>query len=95
MAPIRTHRSRARYFTPPCELTYSDGQIKTLQRCGVLYAKLYSQELGIPIKASLVRKVTGVAERIQSSILSSKETRTRHNQEDKGPDPRGRKRSIT
>ncbi len=40
-------------------------------------------------------RVTGVAERIQSRILSSKEARTRHNEVDKGPDPRGRKRVIT
>jgi len=95
MARIKSRKSRARYFTPPPDLARADGQIKTPQRCGVLYAKLYSQELDIPIKASLVRKVTGVAERIQSRILSSKEARTRHNQEDKGPDPRGKKRAIT
>lgn len=64
MARIRSRKTRARHFTPPPDLACTEGQIKTPQRCGVLYAKLYSQELGIPIPQSLIRKVTGVAERI-------------------------------
>jgi hypothetical protein len=95
MPPIRTRKSRARHFTPPPDLSFSEGQIKTPQRCGVLYAKIFAQELNIPIPQELVRKVTGVAPRIQSRILSSKEARTRHNQPDSGPDPRGRKRVLT
>ena len=42
-----------------------------------------------------MRKVTGVAERVQTRILASKQVRTRHNQPDSGPDPRGRKRGLT
>ena len=95
MARIRSRKSRARYFTPPPDLSSSQGQVKTPQRCGVLYAKAFSQELGIPIPQSLVRKVTGVAKRIQTRILASKQVRTRHNQPDSGPDLRGRKRALT
>ena len=94
MPPIRTRKSRARYFTPPPDLSNYDGQAKTPQRCGVLYAKLYAQELGIPIPTSIIRKVTGVPRRNQSRILASKEPRTLHNQLDSGLDPRGRKRAL-
>jgi hypothetical protein len=38
--------------------------------------------------------LTGVPERIQSRILALKQPRTLHNEEDKGPDPRGRKRGL-
>jgi hypothetical protein len=95
MPPIRTRRSRARHFTPPIELSFSEGQIKTPQRCAVLTAKVLSQELGITIPQELVCKVTGVPPRNQTRILASKQVRTRHNQPDSGPDPRGRKRAIT
>ena len=95
MAPIRTRRSRARHFTPPCELSCSDGQIKTPQRCAILTAKLLAQELNIQIPQPLLYSLTGVPPRNQSRILASKQVRTLHNQVDKGPDPRGRKRSIT
>ena len=97
MARIRPYRRSARYYTPPPDLAHQQeqGHIQTPQRCGVIYAKIFSQELGIPINQELVRKVTGVAERIQSRILASKEVRTLHNQVDKGPDPRGRKRALT
>ena len=95
MPPIRTRKPRARHFTPPIELSFSEGQIKTPQRCAVLAAKAFSQELGIPISQELVRKVTGVPPRNQTRILASKQVRTLHNQPDSGPDPRGRKRVIT
>jgi hypothetical protein len=95
MARIMSRKSRARYYTPPPDLSSYEGQVKTPQRCGVLFAKLYSQELGIPIPTSLVRKVTGVPRRNQSRILASKEPRTLHNKPDLGPDPRGRKRALT
>jgi hypothetical protein len=64
MPPIRTHRSRARHFTPPIELSFSEGQIKTPQRCAVLTAKVLSQELGITIPQELVHKVTSVPPRV-------------------------------
>jgi hypothetical protein len=86
---------RGRHLTPPPDLSISQGQAKTPQRCGVLYAKLYSQEMGISIPQSIIRKVTGVPERNQSRILASKQPRTCHNQPDSGPDPRGRKRAFT
>lgn len=95
MPPIRTHNSRTRHFTPPPDLSLSEGQIKTPQRCGVLYARAFSQVLNILISQELVREVTGVAPRIQRRILEEKETRTLHNRPDIGPDPRGRKRALT
>ena len=97
MARIRPYRPRGRPYTPPPDLAYQpeQGQVQTPQRCGVIYAKVFAQKLGIPIPKELVREVTGVAERIQTRILASKEVRTRHNQVDKGPDPRGRKRALT
>jgi hypothetical protein len=95
MSPIRSRRSRARHFTPPIELSFSEGQIKTPQRCVVLAAKAIAQELRIPIPQELIKKVSGVAPRIQSRILASKQVRTLHNQPDSGPDLRGRKRAIS
>ncbi|KIN01395.1 hypothetical protein OIDMADRAFT_145468 [Oidiodendron maius Zn] len=94
MAPIRTRRSCARHFMPPCELTCSDGQIKTLQRCAILTARLLAQELNIQIPQPLLYSLTGVPPCNQSRILASKQVRTLHNQVDKGPDPRGRKRAL-
>jgi hypothetical protein len=97
MARIRSRKSRARHFTPPSDLLHLDERThpKTPSRCGVLWAKAFSQELNIPIPQELVRKITGVAPRVQTRILASKQVRTRHNQPDSGPDPRGRKRAIT
>jgi hypothetical protein len=63
MGRIIFRKSRARHFTPPAQLSTYEGQAKTPQRSRVLFVKLYSQELGIFIPQSLVRKVTGVAER--------------------------------
>jgi hypothetical protein len=94
MARTRERKSVARQYKPPRDLAQSDGQAKNPQRAAIIAAKAFTQELGIPIQ-SLVRKVTGVAERVQTRILASKEIRTRHNVVDKGPDPRGRKRCIT
>lgn len=97
MAKITTRKSRARHFTPPPDLARAaeQGKVKTPQRAGVFYAKAYAQELGIPIPTSVVRKVTGIARRIQSRILASKQVRTHHNQPDSGPDLRSRKRALT
>jgi hypothetical protein len=95
MPPIRTRKSRARHFTPPLELTCSNGQIKTPQRSAILTAKLLAQELNIQIPQPLLHDLIGVPPRNQSRILASKQVRTLHNQVDQGPDPRGRKRLIT
>ena len=94
MPPIRTRVSRARYFTPPIELSYSDGQVKTPQRSAVLAAKVLSQELDIQIPQETVRKLFAIPPRIQSRILGSKQVRTLHNEPDSGPDPRGRKKAL-
>jgi len=97
MARIKTRKSRARHFTPPADLIHAaDGSHpKTPSRCGVFYARAYERELGISIPQSLIRKVTGIAERVQTRILASGQVRTRHNQPDSGPDPRGKKRALT
>ena len=94
MGRNKPYKRQTRHFTPPPALQSSEGQVKTPQRSGVLYAKLFAQELGIKIPSSVIRKVTGVAEHIQSRILALKEPRTLHNQPNPGPDPRGRKRAI-
>ena len=93
MARVKSRKSRARHFTPPSNLIHLDKRThpKTPSRCGVFYAKAFSQELGILIPQSIVRKVTGMAPRSQTRILASKQVRTIHNQPDSGPDPRGRK----
>jgi hypothetical protein len=95
MGRIRSRKSRARYFTPPPSLSQEPGKHpETPARYGVLFAKLYEQELGIKIPSTIVQKVTGVAQRGQTRILSSKEPRTLHSQSNIDPDPRGRKRSL-
>ena len=94
MGRIRSRKTRARLYTPPPDVSQYDGHPKTPQRAGVLFAKLFSQELGIPIPRSIVRKITGVPERNQTRILSSKQIRTFHNRPDTGPDPRGPKRVL-
>ena len=60
----------------------------------MIWARLYEQELGITIPLTIVRKLTGIAQRGQTRIFSSKEPRTCHNYPYSGPDPRGRKRSL-
>jgi len=95
MPTIHTRRSRARHYTPLAELiTTPDKQITTLQRCGVYYARLFARRLNITIPSAIVREITGVPPRNQSRILAEKTVRTCHNQVDKGPDPRGRKRAL-
>ena len=95
MGRVRSRKSVARHFTPPIELSQSNGHATTPQRSAVLAAKAFAQELGIPIPQSLVQKVTGVQPRAQTRILASKQVRTLHHQPDSGPDPRGKKRALT
>ena len=95
MPPIRTRKSRARPFTSPPDLLESTGHPKTPQRCGVIWAKLFSQKLGIPIPQSIVRDLTNVPERSQTRILSSNSTRTFHNRLNSRPNTRGQKRALT
>ena len=95
MVRIRSRKSRARHFTPPPSLIQPPGKHpETPSRCGVLFARLYEQELGITIPSTIVRKVTGIAQRGQTRILFSKQPRTRHNHPDTRPDPRGRKQAL-
>ncbi|OCK94950.1 uncharacterized protein K441DRAFT_718472, partial [Cenococcum geophilum 1.58] len=94
---IRSRKSRARHFTPPPEMLHLQplSHPKTPSRCGVLWCKVIQQKLGIQIPKDFVREITGIPERTQSEILRSKQARTLHNQEDAGPDPRGRKPYVT
>lgn len=87
MNAIKARKSRAAHFTSPPDLKRSigQGQVKTPQRSGVFWAKVFSEALGVKIDQKLVYKVTGVAPRIQSRILASKEVRTIYNQD--GVDP--------
>ncbi|PQE09266.1 hmg box protein [Rutstroemia sp. NJR-2017a BBW] len=94
MPPIRSRRSRARCRTPPPDLI-AEKQPRTPQRAGVFWVYQYAQALGITIDRATIRQVTGISERSQSDILHSNRARTCHNQEDGGPDPRGRKRTLT
>lgn len=95
MGRIRSRKSTARYYTPPPDLTVKPGQHpRTPCRSGVIWAKVFSQKLNIPIPQSLVRQVTGITESAQTRILSSKQPRTFHNFPDFGPDSRGRKRAL-
>jgi hypothetical protein len=77
----KSRKSRARHFTPPPDLIHSNDQKhpKTPSRAGVLWAKAFLQELGIPFDQDLVYRVTGVPGRVQTRILASKQVRTRHN----------------
>jgi hypothetical protein len=55
MARIRTRKSRARHFTPPdLKHTQKLKHPRTPSRCGVLWAKAFSQELGITIKQDII-----------------------------------------
>ena len=88
--------NRKRFFTPPPDLRHTQKHKHALtpSRCGVLWANLFSKELGIPIPEKTIHKLTGIDSRGQLRILSSKRTRTVHNKPDSGPDPRGRQRAI-
>jgi hypothetical protein len=97
MAITRSRRAHWGSSTPPPD-TYHSQKNKhpsTPSRCGVLWAKAYSIELGIDIPQKTIHKLTGINERTQRRILSSNQPRTLHNRPDSGPDPRGRNRAIT
>ena len=61
----------------------------------MLAIKLLAQELKIQVPQEVVQEVTRVVLHVQTRILASKQPRTRHNQPDSSPDPRGQKRAIT
>lgn len=95
MGRARPRKSVARYYTPPPDLSVASGDHPQMSaRAGVLFAKLYAQELGHPIPQSIVQKVTGITETAQTQILSSKQAHTFHNRPDSGPDAHGRKRAL-
>jgi hypothetical protein len=77
---------------PPPDLSTSNGEHPTTPlHAEVIFAKLYSQELGVPIPKYIIRNIAGIAERSQTRIHSSKQVRTFHNCLDSGPDSRNRK----
>jgi hypothetical protein len=76
-------------------LLVQTARLRTSQRCAILTAKLLAQELNIQILQPLLHDLVGVPTRNPSQILALKQLRTLHNQVDKGPDPRGRKRALT
>jgi hypothetical protein len=88
---------RPRVITPPPEIVYHEEgkHYTTPQRSAVFAARLFSQALNVPIPCKLVHEVIGVCEREQRRILESGQVRTLHNIPDSGPDPRGRKRTLT
>ena len=89
-------RSRARLYTPPLELSTSEGIVaQTPQHSVVLAAKVISQELGIHIPKSLVQRVSGLHPQTQSRIISSHQARTSEHRPDSGPYPLGSKPVIT
>ena len=75
MAPVSSRKHRRRYFTPPPDIAHEQNlkHPKTPSRCGVWYAKLFAQELGITIDSEVIHKVIGVAPRSQTRILASKQ----------------------
>ena len=97
MAPyVKFRKSEAKHYTPPPELSAPpNGHLTTPHRCGVLFAKAFSQELGFSIPQSIVEKVTGIKPVTQTRILRSRQIRTLHNIPNSGPDPRGRKSAFT
>jgi hypothetical protein len=84
------------YFTLLLDLVYTteQGQVKILQQARVFYIKAYIQELGITIPTSVVCKVTGIVQYIQSQIFAFKQVRIYYNQPDLGPDLQSRKRAL-
>jgi hypothetical protein len=97
MGRIRSRKSQARHFTPPPDLRHTQKlkHPRTPSRCGVLWAKAFSQELGITIKQDVIQKLTSIPLSGQTQILATKQVRTLYNIPDFGPDLRGRKRALT
>ena len=91
MGRIKPRKSRARYYTPPPELSAKEGHATTPQRTAVIVAKCISQAINTLIPQSVLRDLTNLPERTRTRILAEKEVRTRHNQQHLGPEPRGPK----
>jgi hypothetical protein len=75
MAPQRTRKSRARYYTPPPEFTTREGHAETPHRSAVIAIKLVFQEVGLPLNQDIIQKVTTIPPRSQTQILASKQVR--------------------
>jgi hypothetical protein len=90
------NKSRARPITPPSSLLKVQGHAETPQKSAIFAIKYFCQIRGIvaPTTAEL-QLITGVAPRNQLNIVRTNDCRTRHNQVTKGPDPRGRKRTVS
>ena len=98
MARIRsqkTPKKLARQYTPPPDLANYEGQAKTPQRSSVFALRALARRKKLKITREDIHEITGVAPRIQSRILASKQLRTHHNHPDSGPDNRGRKKALT
>ena len=91
---IKVRKSVARPYTPPQELFADSGILTTPQRCGVLWGKLFSQHLGLPIDQETIEAVTKVPPQSQTRILTLKQSRTLHNRENLSPNPCGHKRAL-
>ena len=90
----KVQKALIRQYTPPPDLAQYVGQVKTPQRSAVFVLRALARKRDLTLTREEIRDITGVAPRIQSRILSSKQLRTRHNQPDAGPDPRGKPRSL-
>ena len=101
MARIRSQKAQkvqkalVRQYTPPPDLANYEGQAKTPQRAAIFALRAFAQKRKIKITREEIHEISGVATRIQSRILASKQLRTHHNRPDSGPDNRGRKRALT
>jgi hypothetical protein len=97
MGRIRSRKSQARHFTPPPDLQHTQKlkHPRTPSCCSVLWAKAFSQELGITIKQDVIQKLTGIPPSGQTQILATKQVQTLYNIPDSGPDPHRQKRALT
>ena len=98
MARLRSQKSQKsliRHYTPPPNLANYNGQAKTPQRSAIFALQALARKRGLMITREEIKEITGVATRSQARILKSKQLCTRHNHPDTGPDPCGRKRSLT
>ena len=87
-------QSNDRHYTPPPELADYNGHAKTPQRSAVFALRAFAKRRRIKITRKEIEEITGVATRVQSRILASKQLRTLHNTTDQGPDPQGRKKAL-
>ena len=92
--PQKARKKLVRQYTPPPDLAEYNRQAKTPQRSAVFSLRAFARLRGLNITREEIRQVSGVAPRIQSRILASKQLRSLYNQPDSGPDPRGHKHAL-